>query len=234
MSRESKTTNLNLTDLARICAEETELFFQHRDHDTRYCFELFRRAIRKNDQYAWEIIYDQYQALVSGWVKQHSGFEISGEEVQFFVAGAFAKISSILTSEKFEKFSDLQSLLSYLKMCVHSVITDYNRAADRARLQVSFEEIQFDIKASNPVPESAVVDKLDNQTLWAHLNEKLNNEKERLVMQGVFVLTLKPRELCDHYEGIFTDVEEVYRIKQNVLARLRRDAEFRKLLGEGD
>jgi hypothetical protein len=230
MSRESKTTNLSLTDLARICAEETELFFQHRDHDTRYCFELFRRAIRENDQYAWEIIYDQYQSLVSGWVKQHGGFETSGEEVQFFVTGAFAKISSILTAEKFEKFSDLQSLLSYLKMCVHSVITDYNRTADRARLQVSYEKTPFEIEASGPAPESAVLDKLDNQTLWSRLNEKLNNEKERLVMQGIFVLVLKPRELCDHYEGIFADVKEVYRIKQNILARLRRDSDIHKFL----
>jgi hypothetical protein len=47
-------------------------------------------------------------------------------------------------------------------------------------------------------------------------------------------MALKPRELCDHYAGKFSDVEEVYRIKQNVLARLRRDAEFRKLLGEND
>ena len=234
MSRESKTTNLSLTDLARICAEETELFFQHRDHDTRYCFELFRRAIRENDQYAWEIIYDQYQSLVSGWVKHHSGFEMSGEEVQFFVTGAFAKISSILTSEKLDKFSDLQSLLSYLKMCVHSVITDYNRKADQARLQVSFEETQIDIKASDSAPESTVLDKLDSQALWNRLNEKLNNEKERLVMQGVFALALKPRELCDYYEGTFANVEEVYRIKQNIFARLRRDSEFRKFLGVND
>lgn len=234
MSRESKTTNLNLTDLARICAEETEFFFQHRDSDTRYCFELFRRAIRENDQYAWEIIYAQYQSLVSGWVKNHSGFENSGEEVQFFVTGAFAKISSILTPEKLDKFSDLQSLLSYLKMCVHSAITDYNRTADRARLQISFEEIKFDIKASDPAPESAVLDKLDNQTLWTCLNEKLNDEKERLVMQGIFVLALKPREICDYYEGVFSNVEEVYRIKQNIFARLRRDSEFCKLYGENN
>jgi len=234
MSREGKTTNLSLTDLARICAEETELFFQHRDHDTRYCFELFRRAIRENDQYAWEIIYDQYQSLVSGWVKHHSGFDTSGEEVQFFVTGAFAKISSILTSEKFDKFSDLQALLSYLKMCVHSVITDYNRKADQANLQVSFEEIQIDIKSSDPAPESKVLDKLDSQTLWVRLSEKLNDKKERLVMQGVFVLALKPRELCDYYEGTFENVEEVYRIKQNIFARLRRDSEFRKFLGVDD
>ena len=234
MSRENKPTQLLLTDLARICAEETELFFQHRDNDTRYCFELFQRAIRENDQYAWEIIYDQYQSLVSGWVKHHSGFETSGEEAQFFVTAAFAKISSILTSDKIDKFSDLRSLLSYLKMCVHSVITDYNRTSDRARLQISFEEIQFDIKSSSPTQESDMLDKLDNQTLWACLNEKLNNENERLVMQGIFVLALKPRELCDYYEGVFTDVEDVYRIKQNIFARLRRDSEFRKFLGEDD
>jgi len=234
MSRESKTKNLSLTDLARICAEETELFFQHRDHDTRYCFELFRRAIRENDQYAWEIIYDQYQSLVSGWVKHHRGFETSGEEVQFFVTGAFAKISSILTSEKFDKFSDLQALLSYLKMCVHSVITDYNRKADQANLQVSFEEVQIDIKSSDPAPESKVLDKLDNQTLWTQIKERLNDEKERLVMQGVFVLALKPRDLCDYYEGTFENVEEVYRIKQNIFARLRRDSELHDLFGMDD
>jgi hypothetical protein len=195
---------------------------------------LFRRAIRENDQYAWEIIYDQYQSLVSGWVKHHSGFETSGEEVQFFVTGAFAKISNILTSEKFDKFSDLQALLSYLKMCVHSVITDYNRKADQANLQVSFEEIQIDIKSSDPAPESKVLDKLDNQTLWIQLKERLNDEKERLVMQGVFVLALKPRELCDYYEGTFENVEEVYRIKQNIFARLRRDSDFRDLFEMGD
>ncbi|MGD8405600.1 MAG: hypothetical protein PVJ21_18220 [Anaerolineales bacterium] len=234
MSRESKTTNLILTDLARICAEETELFFQHRDHDTRYCFELFRRAIRENDQYAWEIIFNQYQSLVTGWVRHHQGFKPSGEEEQFFVTGAFAKISSILTAEKFDKFSDLKALLSYLKMCVHSVITDYNRKADQASLQISFEDIQIDIKSSDPAPESKVLDKLGNQTLWTQLKERLNDEKERLVMQGVFVLALKPRELCDYYKGTFENVEEVYRIKQNIFARLRRDSEFRGLFGMDD
>jgi DNA-directed RNA polymerase specialized sigma24 family protein len=234
MAREGKATNLNLNDLARICTEETELFFQHRDHDTRYCFELFRRAIRENDQTAWEIIFNQYQSLVTGWVRQHQGFESSGEEAQFFVTEAFAKISSILTSEKFDKFSNLKALLSYLKMCVHSVITDYNRKADQANLQVSFEEIQIDIKSSDPAPESTVLDKLDKHTLWTQLIDRLNDEKERLVMQGVFVLALKPRELCDYYEGTFENVEEVYRIKQNIFARLRRDSEFRELFGMDD
>ena len=234
MSRENKTTNLSLTDLARNCKEETDNFFQHRDHDTRYCFELFRRAICDNDDYAWEIIFNQYQALVASWVRQHQGYQDSGEEVHFFVTGAFTKISSVLTAEKFDKFSDLQSLLSYLKMCVHSVITDYNRTTDRANLQISFEELQIDVQSSDPAPESAVFDKLDNRSFWAWISKKLNDEKERLVIQGIFVLALKPREICNHFGSVFTEVEEVYRIRQNVIARLRRDAEFDKFLGEDD
>lgn len=234
MSHVSNPKYLSLTDLASNCAKETELFFQHRDHDTRYCFELFRRAVCEKDQAAWELIYHQYQSLVTGWVMQHKRFHASGEEAQYFVTGAFGKISTILTAEKFEKFADLQSLLYYLKMCVHSAITDYNRVADHASLHVSLEELQVEVKASNPAPEDEVTDRMDNQSFWVWVNERLNDEKERLVMQGVFVLALKPSQLCDQYRNKFADVEEVYRIKQNVLARLRRDAEFRKFLDMDD
>jgi len=234
MSRESKPNNLGISDLARNCAEETQLFFQHRDHDTRYCFELFRRAIHENDQHAWEIIFSQYQSLVTGWVKQHQGFETSGEEAQFFVADAFAKISSILKPEKLDQFSDLRALLRYLKMCVHSVITDYNRRVDRSNLDISIEDIQYEIEADNPAPETVVLERFDNKTVWTQLNERLNDEKERLVIHGIFVLALKPRELCDQYKNVLPNVEEVYRIKQNVMARLRRDKEFRKFLDVND
>lgn len=234
MPYEGNPKSLDLTDLAQSCTKETELFFQHRDHDTRYCFELFRRAACDNDQSAWELIYEQYRSLVVGWVKQHQGFDHSGEEEQFFVSGAFAKIASILTAEKFAKFSDLQSLLYYLKMCVHSVITDHIRVSGHANLHVSYDELQIDIPSSGPDTEDNVVERIDRQIFWEWINEKLNDKKERLVIQGVFVFALKPRELCDHYKDVFTGVEEIYRIKQNVLARLRRDSEFRKFLGEKD
>lgn len=234
MTHEGDPEYLSLTDLARICAHQTELFFHRKDHDTRYCFELFKRAISENDQTAWEIIYEQYQTLVTGWVKQHRGFEVSGEEAQYFVTGAFGKISSILTAEKLSNFSDLQSLLYYLKMCVHSVITDNTRSLGHANSQISFEDLGFDITTTDPAVEDDVLDKLDNQAFWVQINERLKDEKEHLVMKGIFVLALKPREICDHFGDVFSEVEEVYRIKQNILARLRRDPYFHKLLGKDD
>jgi len=46
------------------------------------------------------------------------------------------------------------------------------------------------------------------------------------VVYGTYVLDLKPRELCRRYRSVFSSVREVYRIKQNVLARLRRDEQW--------
>jgi len=58
----------------------------------------------------------------------------------------------------------------------------------------------------------------------------LCNEKERRVVYGSFVLALKPRELYAQFRETFRDVKEVYRVKENVLARLRRDAELQEFL----
>jgi hypothetical protein len=49
---------------------------------------------------------------------------------------------------------------------------------------------------------------------------------------GSFVLALKPRDLYAQFRDTFRDVREVYRVKERVLARLRRDAELEKLFRE--
>lgn len=234
MTQESKLKLISLTELADLCARETERFFNRQEHDSGYCFELFHRAIRDDDQVAWQMIYNQYQSLVAGWVLHHRGFETSGEEVEYFVTGAFGKLSKILTSEKLDDFSDLQSLLRYLKMCVHSVITDHNRLDYFTNQVVSFEELTGEVGSADPAPEEEAAERIDNQAFWVRIDEKLQDEKERLVIKGTFILALKPRELCDLHKNMFSDVSDVYRIKQNVLARLRRDPEFRKFLAEDD
>ena len=56
----------------------------------------------------------------------------------------------------------------------------------------------------------------------------LHDEKERLIIYGSFVLALRPRGLYNQSQIMFSDVDEVYLIKQNVLARFRHNPEFRK------
>ena len=78
---------LPVDDLAKRCAQETELFFQHRVQDSKYCFELFRRAVRDTNQFAWDMIYAQYKSLVTGWVKNSPAFEASGEQMEAGLPG---------------------------------------------------------------------------------------------------------------------------------------------------
>lgn len=232
MSDEIKLQQMALADLATRCAHQTELYFQHQSYDPRFCFELFRRAIREQDQFAWERICLQYEALVAGWVRQHSRFESSGEDVQYFINGAFGKIAVSLTPEKFAGFSDIGSLLRYLKMCVHSVIMDYIRLTEQERFAPL--EDASDEGSPEPSPEEQAIDRSGQQALWELINSRLQDEKERAAIYGSFVLALKPQELYKLFRNLFSDIDEIYRVKQNIIARLRRDPEFRKLRGGDD
>ena len=232
MSDEIQLQTMAVDLLAEKCRQETNNYFKHHAHDDRYCFELFRRAVQGQDHYAWEMICIQYQSLVTGWVSQHSGFESSGEEAEYFVNGAYGKISSTLSPEKFPMFSDLGYLLRYLKMCVHSVITDYNRLAEYMELY-DLEDAEKE-QSKNLSPEEQAMDHSKREAIWAAILARLHDAKERTVIHASFVLELKPQEILDYFPGQFADVDEIYRIKQNVISRLRRDAEFRKLIEPDD
>jgi hypothetical protein len=232
MSREVGVQQMALDTLAQQCAQETDLYFKQKVHDNRYCFELFRRAIQEGSKAAWDLICSQYEALVTGWVIKHYAFSSSGEEAQYFVNGAFGKISGTITAEKFARFTDLGALLGYLKLCVHSVIIDFSRTSDFSNI-VSLDSA-LKQKSSDPSPEEHALEQSEGRTLWNLLESRLHDRKERLVMHGSFVLDLKPQELLEHFRGEFSDIDEIYRIKQNVINRLRRDSDFRKFLGMDD
>jgi DNA-directed RNA polymerase specialized sigma24 family protein len=216
-------------DLAQQCAEETERFFHHQTYDPRHCFELFRRAILEHDSLAWEAVYTQYQPLVGKWVQQHPGFEASGEEAQYFINRAFEKIWAALKPDRFKQFTELGALLRYLKMCVHSVIADHSRSHKLAELYDLAEEGTPEKADPGPSIEDWALDRMHRLKFWDSIHARLNDDKERRVIYGSFVLALKPRELYDEFPNTFESVDEVYHVKQNVLARLRRDPEVGRL-----
>ena len=232
MSDEDNLPHMSNDDLASLCAQETNLYFKHQAYDAQYCFELFRRAIQEGSKSAWQIICVQYQKLVTGWVHQHYAFAATREEAEYFVNGAFGKISGTLTADKFGKFSDLGYLLRYLKMCVHSVIMDYKRTVDYTALYDWDEATEEESKDLSP--EEQAIDHSDQQSLWELIRSRLHDDKERAVIEGSFIFDLKPQEIYEHFRGVFSDVDEVYRVKQNVISRLRRDSDLRKLLGLDD
>jgi hypothetical protein len=224
-----------LSELSRLCAEETNKYYNQQAHDPRYCFELFRRAISDASEQAWERVYSVYQSLVTRWVRRHPSFVAVEEEAQYFVNRAFEKMWSAVTAEKWSNFPDLAALLRYLQMCVNGVIVDFGRQKELAK-----ELSQLDVVESSPEPaalESAVERGItaaeSRRAIWQTVSRQLKDEQEQRLIYGSFVLALKPRELVARYPETFVDANEVYRVKENVLNRLRRSVELNELLREG-
>jgi DNA-directed RNA polymerase specialized sigma24 family protein len=222
-------TLLPLEDIVQRCAHETDRFFHHQDSDPRYCFELLRRAIVDRCQRAWEFVYTQYQSLVTSWVRRHTAFPACHEEAQYLVNRAFEKMWTALTPAKFECFPDLRSLLRYLQMCVHSVILDVVRTTERFDI-IPYEHVSTQKNPEPTAVEDQALEHMQRQTLWKEISARMQNDQERHVVYGSYVLAMKPREICAQFPDLFRDVKQVYRVKENVLARLRRDDELVRLL----
>ncbi len=224
--------DLNLDALRNYCAEQSDRFFHRQEHDPRYCYEIFRRAFLEQDQRAWEIIYRQYKPLVCGWVERHALFSALGEERDYFVNRSFEKMWLAITPQKFVHFFELKSILRYLQVCVHSVLVDAMRAHEQAELyeEPSLQSAGRRLSANLLSIEDQVTRKVQARQLWDLLAGRCKNEQEHLVLYGSFVLALKPSELFAAHPGVFQDVNEIYRVKENLIARLKRDVEFMDFL----
>ncbi len=217
-----------LSVISHRCAQESDRFFNRQAYNPRFCYELFRRAILARNEEAWARIYAQYERLVSHWVERNAAFASSGEDVVYFVNRAFEKMWLGITPEKFEMFPNLKSILRYLQMCVHSVLVDFVRQKEYRLVLESVEDVGYQVDTGETAVEDQVATHLDRVELWAWLKQQLNHEKEYCVVYGMFILALKPREMLAQYPTVFEDVKDVYRVKENLVVRLRRSDEFRQ------
>ena len=217
----------SLPDVVSRCAEETRQFVKRVESTFRHCYEMFRRAIQERNEDAWEAVLAQYRGLMLSWVSRHPAVDGAGEDADYFVNGACARLWESIPPERFERFPDVRSLLRYLQMCLHSAITDFAR--QHAAVTVSLDDAGEEFVAA---PQESGLDRAARHELWAKVAARLKDDKERLVMRGLFVLGLKPRELCDLNPGVFRGVQEVYGVRENVVDRLARDPELRAYWAE--
>jgi hypothetical protein len=216
----------SLSELAQRCREETERFFHRLGPDTRFCYELFRRALARRDGEALAHLIATYTPLVDGWVRRHPAFPGSGEEPGLFVAAAFEKLWQAVPPARFGAFPNIKHLLRYLKLCVGSCVIDYLRAQDAAASLYDSAPTSVPEPVA-PAPQLLPVERAE---LWAEVLKRTQNRKELVIAHACLALQLKPAEVFEEYPGVFESVREIYRVKQNLLERLRRDQELRKYL----
>ncbi|GHO85016.1 sigma-70 family RNA polymerase sigma factor [Dictyobacter formicarum] len=224
-----QTELLSINELARRCSEETNKFLKQNVSNERFCLELFRRAIIKRDEGAWACIYQQYAPLVLTWVTQHQSVAtILGQDGGApLVNAAFAKFAQALTPLKIGNFESLAAILKYMKMCVHSVVADEVRVRQARQYEDTLESIEHEPASDDPAED--VIANLSAQDLWKIILEEVRSEDERILIYEAYVHGMKPGEISMQHPRYFTSVDDVYRIKRNVLERLRRNRRLQAL-----
>jgi RNA polymerase sigma factor (sigma-70 family) len=230
MSDETELQRMSVANLAERCAQETDLYFNHKLNDSSYCFELFRRAIRNSDEHALAVVIVQYEPLVTRWVDKwidrDPHFSLFNEETQDFVAQAFERFWISFTADKLDKSHSIGAVLQYLQMCVNGAITDAWRKVRRIQLEQDTTDEEHEISEPDPTPEEL----LQQVEFWQLIREKAKSPKEYTVVYASFYLALSPREILAEYQHEFSSIKEIYQHKANFLERLERDADIQELI----
>jgi len=212
---------LSLAELGRRCREETLRFLRGEPREDAFCFGMFERAIVQREEEAWATIVAQYRGIVLSYVGQHSAAAMIREPDDYWVNRAFQRFWSAVGPERFGQFPDLAALVKYLKLCVHSVLMDEIRAR-RAAPANSLDEVpESALSPSNA--DRTVIGKLAGAQLWTTILAEMQDEAEEVVAYLSFVRELKPSEIFSSRPGLYASVADVYRIKRNVIERLRRN-----------
>ena len=219
---------LPVDELAQRCREETARFLRGESTREDFGYELLRRAVCEGDQAAWAAAVDQYRGLVLAQIRRHPAFPATAEEDDYWINRTFERFWGAMRPARFREFPGLPALLQYLKLCAGSVLVDEARRRAGAAAEPLRE--QGTHRAAGMAGEEAVLGELAGRELWRAIEVELHDEAERIVAHLCLVLDLKPREVYARQPERFADVADVYRVKRNLLDRLRRSPAIQRYL----
>ena len=213
-------TQYTLDALETRCQEETARFFARAQSDTRYCFELLRRALETCEADAFARVYNIYQPMCARWVLGFSGFRASGEESpDVFVNIGFAQLYEQLHGEKFRQFPSIEAVLAYLKRCVIVAILQHLR-----------KPVANELSDDHPQPARFETD-LERQQLWQRVLFLMPTPDDRLLATLSFQQDFKPRDIAAQHPERWPEARDVSVALQRIMRTLRKDPELRMMLG---
>ncbi len=227
MNQNRAPSSLGLHELALECANQETQYKKlgERASDPRFCYELFRRAVVHKDQAAWSLVYQQYEPQVVRWIRQNPAFRSTWQTPDYFANEVFAKFWRAVSPQKFtQKLKTLGAVLLYLKKCVASTLYSYLRVLKRESMCSDLEKVKADISnpaAKRPV-EHHLLQTLDAEQFWGLIGSLLKNEREKAAMEN-FTLEKKARQIRVDYAHLFADIKSIYRTKENLMKRFRRN-----------
>ena len=219
MDMEELPKNMHLSALADRCMSEINNYRRGEASSDQYCLEMFRRAMLERDEEALESLVDRFQEFLLAAFRRHPRSEAAThlDSPENYVARAFERFWIAAVHNQQLEFTTLAAALRYLRICLNSAILDMLRSYARTR-EVPLPEPGF-------AGEPAVVDPDEESELWEVICTMLPGERERRLAFLLYQCNLKPREIVRLLPQEFSSVDEIYRLRRNIVDRLERGAD---------
>jgi DNA-directed RNA polymerase specialized sigma24 family protein len=227
----SSVRHLNIQALAAQCAAQTELFYRRLASNPDFCFELFRRAILRRDQAAWDALVAQYQPQIERWVRRTGPND--PEIVADLAQDAITRFWRAYGADDLARAGRLAEVLRYWQDCARSAVLDWQRKRQFAA--ISLEEAgrgDSAVAARHGEIEGQVMRRELGRRLWLLVRQHCQDEADLVLAHQVFVEGCKPREVYAENSQWFATQAEVYQRLRNLKDRLRRDLVVQSLLDE--
>ncbi len=217
---EEQPTDMSSSALADRCMREISNYRRGEACNDQYCLEMFRRAMQEQDDGVWSLLVERFDEYMLGLFRRHVRREAASrlDSPENYVARAFERFWLAAMHNQQLQFTTLAAALCYLRSCLNGAIMDTLRTYSRAK-EVVLPEPGFPDEPAVEDPEE------EDQRLWEIIQDMLPKERERRLAYLLFHCNLKPREIVRRCPQEFSEVQEIYRLRRNIVERLLRDSD---------
>ena len=205
---------MDVGELGRLAKINAEMF---PDGDTSFGYELWRRAMMGNE-WAWVWVFDVWKGQVARWVRRQPSW--GGGDAMGLVGDVFVRFWRSVGADRFtERFPTLHTILGYLKQIVFTAVIDATRT-QRYKPIFLEDEVGWEMDDLRPV-EAVLMGRERRAALWGVVVGEVRDDREWLLLEGK-----KARVVFAENAGVFDEVKQVYRMRENLLKRVRRRNTF--------
>jgi hypothetical protein len=216
---EESPKDMRLPALADRCMSEINNYRRGEASSDQYCLEIFRRAMQEQDDEAWTVLVERFQEFLLATFRRHPMSEAAThlDNPENYVARAFERFWTAAMHTQQVTFTSLGGALRFLRLCLNSVILDTLRPYARRN--------EVPLPVPNFAGEPAVGDQEEGSELWKVICDILSDERERRLAFLLYYRNLRPRDIARLFPREFPDVNEIYRLRRNIVDLLGRNGD---------
>jgi len=211
---------MSLPELAAQCLRELGNYRRGEPCTDTSGLELLQRATFQDNQEAWVWVQHCFGGIVRGWLRRHPKREVACrlESDENYVAQTFERFWRATAFNQQMEFNTLAAALQYLRASLNGAILD--------TLRVYARPGEVSLPGPGEPGEPLVEDNTENGEVWESLQLLLTNPREQRVAYFLFHCGLKPREIIRFCPQEWSEVQEIYPLRRNIMDRLLRNADY--------